>query len=70
MFPAFGESSEADYDFKWVSGYPDYPEFGKYYDYFGTGGGWRVAQDTYQRVMNCDSDRLYDLRTVRSPASE
>jgi len=68
MFPAFGESSEADYDFKWVSAYPDYPAFGKYYDHFGTGGGWKVARDTYQRVMDCDSDRLYNGQRVRGPA--
>lgn len=65
FFPAYGETSAADYDFKWVTGYPSYESFGRAYDQFGTGGGYRKYSEIFERVMTCDSARLYDVTPVR-----
>jgi hypothetical protein len=65
FFPAYGESSDADYDFKWVTGFPSYDSFGRAYDQFGTGGGYRKYNEIFGRVMTCDTARFYDVTTVR-----
>ena len=65
FFPAYGESSDADYDFKKVIGYPSYESFGRAYDQFSTGGGYRKYREIFERVMSCDNPRLYDVTTVR-----
>ena len=65
FFPAYGESSDADYDFKWVTGYPSYDAFGRAFDQFGTGGGYRKYREIFGRLMTCDAARLYDVTAVR-----
>lgn len=65
LFPAYGESSEAEYNFKWVTGY-SYEEFGKNYDQYGTGGGWRTAEELFGSLMDCDSARVYHGFPVRT----
>jgi hypothetical protein len=64
LFPAFGESSDAEYSFKWVSVY-SYDAFGSAYDDFGSGGGWRKYGELFGDLMDCDSSRLYHATTVR-----
>ncbi len=65
FFPAYGETSDADYTFKWVTGYPSYEAFGRAYDQFGTGGGYRKFSEIFDRVMTCDTARFYDVTAVR-----
>jgi hypothetical protein len=67
LFPAYGETSEAKYDFKYVEAYPSYESFGQAYDRFGTGGGYMEHRKIIARVMTCDSARGYDSRNVRMP---
>jgi hypothetical protein len=64
LFPAFGESSEAEYDFKWVTS-SSWESFGRAYDQFGTGGGWRKSQELFGELMDCDSPRVYQRMPVR-----
>lgn len=65
LFPAYGETSDAEYDFKWVSHY-SYAGFGKNFDMFGTGGGWRKWQDLIERHLECDSARVYHATPMRT----
>lgn len=65
LFPAYGEANDADYNFKWVAAHPSYESFGRAYDQFGTGGGWQKYGELFERVMTCNSPRVYDTRPVR-----
>lgn len=65
LFPAYGENSEAEYDFKWVAEY-SYAQFGENFDFYGTGGGWRKARELLERLMDCDSARVYHAAPVRT----
>lgn len=67
LFPAYGESSKAKYDFKYVEAYPSYESFGLAYDRFGTGGGYKAHRKIIKRVMSCDNARVYDSKAVRLP---
>jgi hypothetical protein len=65
LFPAFGESSDADYSFKWVS-ISTWAEFGKSYDQYGNGGGYRKAGELFEGLLDCDSSRVYVSTRVRT----
>ncbi|MDH3646941.1 MAG: hypothetical protein OER80_09225 [Gammaproteobacteria bacterium] len=65
LYPAYGESSEAEYDFKWVVGY-SYKAFGKNYDMYGTGAGWRKAEELFGGLLDCDNARVYHATAVRT----
>lgn len=69
LFPAWGETSDAEYDFKWVTSY-SYDALGKSYDNYGTGGGWRKADELFDSLMDCDSGRIYHSSQVRSFGSD
>ncbi|MEL7449892.1 MAG: hypothetical protein AAFN78_11830 [Pseudomonadota bacterium] len=65
MFPAYGETSDADYSFKWVSGF-DYKNFGANFEMFGNGGGWMKSEELLDDVVKCDSGRVYHAVPVRT----
>ena len=65
LFPAYGESSKADYDFKFVTAFPSYESFGDNYDFFGNGGGYRKYRKIIESKMSCDSPRVYETKPVR-----
>lgn len=67
LFPAYGESSDADYNFKWVT-ISTWEQLGKAWDQFGSGGGWMKARELFKGLLDCDSSRLYAERRVRSMA--
>jgi hypothetical protein len=64
LFPAFGEASDAEYDFKWVS-VSSYEALGAAYDDFTTGGGYEKYGELFGDEMECDSSRLYHAISVR-----
>ncbi len=64
LFPAFGERSDAKYDFKWVTT-RTWDAFGKSYDQYGTGGGWMKARELFEGLLDCDSSRVYVSERVR-----
>lgn len=65
-FPAYGESQDAAYDFKWVVGTDGYTNLFTDWEQYGNGGGWQKAQELFTGVLNCDSPRVYDVRQIRS----
>ncbi len=65
LFPAYGESSKAEYDFKWVTS-STWAAFGKSYDQYGTGGGWKKAGELFEDLLDCDSGRVYQGTRTRS----
>jgi hypothetical protein len=64
LFPAFGESTDAKYTFKWVTT-SDWPNLGKSYDQYGNGGGYQKAEELFGGLLECDSSRLYVSQRVR-----
>jgi hypothetical protein len=64
LFPAFGESRDASYSFKWVTT-SDWAALGKSYDQYGNGGGYQKAQELFDGLLDCDSSRLYVSRRIR-----
>lgn len=64
LFPAYGESSDADYSFKWVTT-STWAELGKGYDQYGNSGGWQKAQELFKDLLDCDSARVYQSNRVR-----
>ncbi len=67
-FPAYGEASDATYDFKWVTAFSDYNQWAEDWEFFGNGGGWQKSEELFGDVMSCDSGRTYDLEALRRPA--
>jgi hypothetical protein len=67
FFPAYGEPVDADYDFKWVTGYRDYAAFGKDWDAYANEGGWQKAQQIFPGALECDSPRVYRAKPIRLP---
>jgi hypothetical protein len=67
LFPAYGERSDARYHFKWAIGYASYPAFGRDYDQLTSGASLDKYNELFGGVMECDSPRLYSVRTIRAP---
>lgn len=67
LYPAFGERSDAKYDFKWVTT-STWESFGKAYDQYGTGGGWQKSRELFDGLLDCDSSRVYVSERVRRMA--
>ncbi len=67
LFPAYGERSDADYNFKWAVGYASYEAFGREYDQFTNGNGLDRYNELFGTLMRCDSPRLYAVRAIRFP---
>jgi hypothetical protein len=66
LFPAYGERSNARYSFKWAVGYASYPAFGRDYDQLTSGASLDKYNELFAGLMQCDSPRLYSVRTVRA----
>ena len=64
LFPAWGEASDSEYDFKWVS-VSSYETLGTSYDDYGQGGGWQKWGELFKGLLECDSPRLYHGMNVR-----
>jgi hypothetical protein len=67
LFPAYGEHTDARYNFKWAIGYASYPAFGRDYDQLTSGESLDKYNELFGGVVQCDSPRLYSVRTVRAP---
>ncbi len=64
LFPAWGEASDSEYEFKWVS-VSGYGTLGELWDDFGTGGGWQKYEELFGGLLDCDSPRIYHGMSVR-----
>jgi hypothetical protein len=67
LFPLAGLESDADYDFKVVTGFASMQDFGKGTDMY-TGGGFLRADELFGRLVDCNSPRIYSLERVRLAA--
>jgi hypothetical protein len=67
LFPAYGERSDARYNFKWAVGYQSYEAFGRDYDRLTDGESLDKYGELFSGLMECDSPRLYSVRTIRAP---
>jgi hypothetical protein len=65
LWRVFGRAGETDWDFKWVTSYPDYTEFGKAYQHNANGGGRQKMNEIMGDMLDCDSARVYNATTVR-----
>jgi hypothetical protein len=65
LVPVAGETSDADYDFKWVSFYPSVQAFGSLFDHYAAGAVRTVGQ-MVDPVMSCDSSRMYSVAVART----
>jgi hypothetical protein len=66
LFPAYGERSDARYNFKWAVGYASYAAFGRDYDQLTSGDSLDKYNELFGGVVECDSPRLYSVRTIRA----
>ncbi len=69
-FPAYGESPDASYDFKYLEVFADLEEWGKDFDMYGNDGGWQKADELFDGVMDCNSARLYNVHMIRDNSAE
>jgi hypothetical protein len=67
LFPAYGEHSDARYNFKWAIGYESYEAFGRDYDQATNGNSLDRYNELFSPLVRCDSPRLYRVRTIRAP---
>lgn len=65
LFPAAGESSQADYSFKWITVVPSIEAFGRSIDQFLNGGLLQTRANIMRDLATCDSQRIYNTIVVR-----
>lgn len=69
MWPVFGGGGENDWDFKWVTSYDNYTDFGKAYQHNANGGGRQKMNEIMGDMLDCDAARVYNAKRVRSIAA-
>jgi hypothetical protein len=70
MWQVFGGGGDPGWDFKWVTSYANYTEFGKAYQHNANGGGRQKMNEIMGDMMDCDAARVYNARTVRRITAE
>jgi hypothetical protein len=70
MWRVFGGAGEPDWDFKWVTSYDNYTDFGKAYQHNANGGGRQKMNEIMGDMLDCDSARVYNATTVRRILAE
>ncbi len=63
-YPVFG-TGENDIDYKAITSYPSFTEFGKDYDRMGNGGLFMKQQELLGDLVECDVDRVYAAQKRR-----
>lgn len=69
LFPIAGLADDEDYDFKLVRGFNSIEDYGKGLDLY-TGGGFLRVGELTDRLMRCDSSRVYAIDRVRLAAEQ
>ena len=69
LIPLAGERDDIDFDFKSVAGFNSPQALGSFIDTY-VQGGFRVLNDLTDRVMACDSPRVYVTTPVRQASDE
>ena len=69
LFPLAGLADDEDYDFKLVRGLESIEDYGKGLDLY-TGGGFLRVGELTDRLIECDSPRVYTIDRVRLAAQQ
>ena len=69
MFPVWGESSDADYDFKAVGSADDYTALGANWAKYAE-GHYKKSNELFDDILDCDSPRIYSAKVERSAEAE
>ncbi|MDJ0711654.1 MAG: hypothetical protein QNJ14_14785 [Woeseiaceae bacterium] len=65
MWQVFGGGGDPGWDFKWVSSYANYTDFGKDYQHNANGGGRQKMNEIMDEALDCDAGRVYNARMIR-----
>jgi len=68
LFALAGLPNNAHYTFKHVVGYGSMDAFGKDVDVY-TAGGFRRVDELLERILDCNSPRVYTIERVRLAAA-
>lgn len=68
--PGPGEDPEADYSFKWVTGFSSWDSVAHDFELYYNEGGDQTLNELTGRLMSCDAPRFYNGRVVRQAAQE
>jgi hypothetical protein len=63
-WPVWGESADADYDFKAVSSAPNYTAVGANWAKFAE-GHYQKSNEIFEGLLDCDSPRVYTMMVER-----
>jgi hypothetical protein len=69
FWPVWGESGDADYDFKAVGSASSYTALGANFQLMAD-GHWRNSQEIWEGLLDCDSARIYTTVMVREMADD
>ena len=64
-FPVYG-GGDADFDYKVVFAYPDFPSLGADWERNQNGGGREMGEDIFDDIDDCDDARVYVATSRRS----
>ncbi|MCW8925329.1 MAG: hypothetical protein OQJ84_03655 [Xanthomonadales bacterium] len=64
-YPVYGGGGE-EFDFKWLEGFANFEELGGDFERMGNGGGYKVSNELFSDLLDCDSSRAYVAQNRRS----
>jgi hypothetical protein len=70
MWPVFGGEGKPDWDFKWVTSFANYTDFGIAYQHNANGGGRQAMNEIMGEALDCDTARVYNAKVVRKVTAE
>jgi hypothetical protein len=70
MWPVFGGEGKPPWDFKWVTSFANYTDFGIAYQHNANGGGRQKMNEIMGDALDCDPARVYDAKVVRRATAE
>lgn len=65
--PGAGEDPDNEYGVKISTWFPDMQEKGRFEDIIANEGGWMRAFQTFNPIMECNSERVYNATLARGP---
>jgi hypothetical protein len=65
MWPVFGGGGDPGWEFKWVTAFENYTDFGIAYQHNANGGGRQKMSEIMGDMLDCDAARVYNARVVR-----
>ena len=69
LWPVWGETADADYDFKAVNSAPNYTTVGANWARMAA-GHYQKSMELFDPVLDCDSPRVYTARVLRLMADD